>query len=150
MNETKETIGGLHLGIVIQGFEITRADFGGVSNHISTVRDRIAFEIAFTMNVGCGDKKALMSLLYNAADSIIAATNREKAIWTRIADTKPSPFLAGVLFRWKPDGPDKPWCVDLARPNLPADDIDNVRWLCISSLTEPLWPKESEWMAIPL
>lgn len=142
--KTEQPAGGMHLAMLIQGFEIARADFG------DTVRDRIAFEIAFTMAVGCGDKKALMSVLYSAADSIIAATNREKAIWTRIADDKPSPLLPGILFRWKPDGPGKPWCIDLARPDLPADDIDDVNWLCISSLTQPLWPEGSEWMAIPL
>lgn len=137
-------MGGLEMMMLIQGYEVGRDDFG------DTMRDRIAFEVAFSQNCLCGSKEALMTLFYSAADSIIEQTNKAGVIWTAIEDEKPSPLVSGVLFRWKPDGPGKPWCVDLARPDLPADDIDDVRWLCISSLTEPLWPNDAEWMAIPL
>lgn len=133
---------GLEMFMLIQGYEVGRKDFG------DSVRDRIAFEVAFSQNCLCGSKDALLTLFYSAADSIIQVTNKEKSIWTPITETKPSPF-AGALYRVRGDPGDAPWIVGLAEPLTPAEDIDNVQWRNVLT-GKLLWPDGAEWMAIPL
>lgn len=133
---------GIEMFMLIQGYEIGRDDFG------DSVRDRIAFEVAFSQNVMCGNKDALLTIFYSAADSIIAAFNKEQAVWTPIAETKPDAWSGGVLYRARGKSGNG-WIIGLAEPVLPVDDIDIVPWRNVLT-GKTLWPDGAEWMAIPL
>lgn len=131
----------LRMAMIIQGYEVGREDFG------DGLRDRIAFEVAFSHNVGCGSKAALMQVFYMAADAIVEAFNKDQVVWTKITETKPDAIHGCVLFRYHRDGC-KGWLVSLAYYE-PGEEIDAGQWHTIGRGPKP-WPEGSEWMAIPL
>lgn len=132
----------LEMKMLLQGFEIGRTDFG------DSLRDRLAFEVAFSQNCLCGSKKALITLFYSAADSIIEAFNREQAIWTKASEAPPSAVLSCVLMRYKRRGEFTFRRVSLVYWNA-GDELDTGEWRTIGGGPAP-WPEDSEWMAIPI
>ena len=125
--------------MLIQGYEIRRKDFG------DELRDRIAFEVAFSQNCLCGSKKALMTLLYSSADSIIEEFNREQVAWTK-AETPPSAVLQCVLMRYKQITDTQFWSASLVYWHA-GDELDSGEWKTFGNGPDP-WPDDAEWMAI--
>lgn len=124
-----------------QGFEMTRADFG------AEIRDHIAFTLAFTMNTGCGNKAALLSLLYSAADEIIEVTNKAKAQWTKIGHGMPSAHLGYVLYRELNPSGTPPWLCGFATYVATPDDEGEGHWRLSNGRLG--FDSAAEWMAIP-
>lgn len=126
--------------MIPQGFEVHRNDFG------DAVRDRIAFEVCSAMNVGCGSKRALMDLLYSAADAIIEQTNKAGVIWNPVDETSPDASVLYVLYRWREDE-NGGWSVGYGWWRA-AETVEDGRWMFSSGHSD--WPDGSEWMAIPI
>lgn len=131
----------LEMKMLLQGFEIGRSDFG------NSLRDRIAFEVAFAMNCLCGSRSAFMDLLYSSSDAIVEAINKDQVIWTKASETPPSAVCGCVLMRYHRED-QKAWRVSLVY-FIAGDGFGDGKWLTIGDGPQP-WPDRCEWMAIPI
>lgn len=131
----------LEMKMLLQGFEIGRSDFG------DSLRDRIAFEVAFSMNCLCGSKNAFIDLLYSSADAIVEAFNKDQVIWTKANETPPSAVHGCVLMRYHRKD-QKAWRVSLVY-FIAGDGFGDGEWLTAGDGPPP-WPDQCEWMAIPI
>ena len=57
--------------LCIGDFLLDRSDFG------NELRDRVAFDLAFLMGVGVGNKEALLEAIYFTADEVVERVRQE-------------------------------------------------------------------------